>query len=483
MRWHRRLGIVACIPMLMWCFSGVLHPLMSRLKPHVATSHAPALALKTGELLIAPQMALNRLDMKQTHDMRLVRFGGHLWWQVFATADAIPVYVNAASGKVNANGDQAYAMYLARLFAGDVKMQVKDIKRVTHFSTEYPAIHRLLPVWRVALDRPDGLTAFVDTSSSRLGALADDHRFLFLRFFDLFHAWGWLDGMGAFKIFILATVCALCLIAGLFGLLIYSGMMGKWGKSSSGVVPLAWYHRQLGVLFSVGLLMFAVSGVWQALSHWWPDNREQFYDRTLLPASMLSTSLPTLLNQARASGDIKDLSLSMVDSPCWRVALDNGHDMYWHTDTGSRLEKGEQIYARKLAGLFSGMDNVHIAAIRHITRFNGEYGFIDKRLPVWRIDYDMPSHPRIYVETGTGHLALRMNDGSAAERWTFTNLHKWGLINAFGKGVRDGVMALFAFVNGIAAFLGGFIYCRRRKRKRHDTTHKRIWSLSGRRGI
>jgi len=40
-----------------------------------------------------------------------------------------------------------------------------------------------------------------------------------------------------------------------------------------------------------------------------------------------------------------------------------------------------------------------------VTKFAGEYGFVNKRLPVLKLGYAGPGHPALYVEPATGRLA------------------------------------------------------------------------------
>ena len=95
-----------------------------------------------------------------------------------------------------------------------------------------------------------------------------------------------------------------------------------------------------------------------------------------------------------------------------------------------------------------------------ITRFEGEYGFINKRLPVVAFE-NLQNGDRYYVEPRSGVLAAHVRDSDRAEGWSFAWLHKWHFLDGLGRDARDAVAALFAL--GIAASfaLGVFLYCRR----------------------
>ena len=89
------------------------------------------------------------------------------------------------------------------------------------------------------------------------------------------------------------------------------------------------------------------------------------------------------------------------------------------------------------------------------------YGFLNKRLPVWRVEYDTPDHLAYYVETATNSLASVVRDAVRAEGWSFSFLHKYHWLDFAGKDVRDLVMGLFGFGNLLIAVLGLWMFTRR----------------------
>jgi hypothetical protein len=115
---------------------------------------------------------------------------------------------------------------------------------------------------------------------------------------------------------------------------------------------------------------------------------------------------------------------------------------------------------RALAAFYSGLPDERIVSVQFVTRFEGEYGFIFKRLPVYRVEYATPDHARYYIEPATGALAARIDDGDALEGKTFSYLHKWHVTDK-GKDVRDALLALFALGNVAVALMGLTLFTRR----------------------
>jgi hypothetical protein len=120
----------------------------------------------------------------------------------------------------------------------------------------------------------------------------------------------------------------------------------------------------------------------------------------------------------------------------------------------------EALHARLLAGHFSGLPATAITRVTPVTAFGGEYGFVNKLLPVHRVDYDAPGHPRYYVHLDTAALATVIDDLDYIEGWTFAHLHKWQWLEFIGRWPRDLVMIAFALALAATAALGLRLFLR-----------------------
>jgi hypothetical protein len=64
-------------------------------------------------------------------------------------------------------------------------------------------------------------------------------------------------------------------------------------------------------------------------------------------------------------------------------------------------------------------------------------GFVNKRLPVWKVVADGEQSERFYIETSTGTLAARVDDKDLPEGYSFSFLHKHHFMDFTGKVGRD----------------------------------------------
>jgi uncharacterized iron-regulated membrane protein len=130
------------------------------------------------------------------------------------------------------------------------------------------------------------------------------------------------------------------------------------------------------------------------------------------------------------------------------------------------LHDGEKTYASYLAGMFSKNNGSDIRSITAITRFEGEYGFVNKRLPVWKVQYELNDRERYYIETATGKLAVRIQDRDLYEGYSFALLHKHHFMDFAGKTGRDISTMFWAMAVVVMIGFGIVLYLKTRSNRR-----------------
>ncbi len=169
-RWHRLIGILTVIPVIFWCLSGLSHPFMSHwFKPTIAREFIRPQAIDANVLIKSPEEVLRLNHIPAFRNIRVVRIGSTTYYQVKG-ADNQLNYYDTGSGKPLVKGDEQYAESLARYFVDDTRTPVR-ITPVTVFTNEYRYVNRLLPVWKVSFDRPDGMDVYVETELGASGQL------------------------------------------------------------------------------------------------------------------------------------------------------------------------------------------------------------------------------------------------------------------------------------------------------------------------
>lgn len=173
-------------------------------------------------------------------------------------------------------------------------------------------------------------------------------------------------------------------------------------------------------------------------------------------------------------------SASLVQGPAshwyWRLSL---HNPAQQADRNSRFvgqasEQGavflpllptapeltDASYAELLAKRFLDLQSNDIVQQQLVQRFGPDYDFRNKRLPVWQLDY---ADGRIFVDTVSGQLVELQRRGSRWERYNFSYIHKWGMLQPLlGRQGRDQVVVAMMVLVVLLAVMSFAMRLRRR---------------------
>ncbi|TWR26440.1 PepSY domain-containing protein [Mucilaginibacter pallidiroseus] len=463
-KWHRILGLIALVPVISWALSGLSHPFMSNwfrptiaqevYKPAVQSQLKPALSLK---------QVLDKNKISQFRNFGLVNFYNHTYYQVMGL-DSVINYYSANDATLLNNGDQLYATYLARYFTADSTSKVKSITLQKTFDGQYQPINRLLPVWKVSFDTPNGMDVYIETSQSRMGTFNNTTRKVMLVVFEQLHTWAFLktwfgERVQLMVLFIAVSAMLFSLIS---GLVVYGLFWKKFktvqqarreqGKADKRIVHR--YHRQIGLIVSFVMLTFAASALFHVivkLNNVEPQKIS--YSQVINSNDLKLSNLSLPIND---SVIVKSGLVKFQDSTYYQVSDNKKIVHYINTATGNQLNNGDNAYAAYLAAFYRRNENQKVYGqpkISQVRQFDNEYGFINKRLPVQKISY--PDGQNWYIETTTSQLATKVAGIDRAEGFSFIFLHKYFGMSWAGKNVRD-IVSMLAALGVLVAALFGF---------------------------
>lgn len=486
-RWHWRIGLFALIAIVVWCFSGVLHPIMSRFQPKAVKMDAvQTLAAGAGR---SANEVLAQQGIHQVAELNLLTWQDKNWYQVRLPGSAVRQYFNAADGAALADGDRLYAETLARDYLGEHQARIVESRLLTGFDGEYADVNRLLPVWQVRFERADGMRVYIDTGSGHLATLVDNLKAFSSTEFSLLHRWDWLNSMSPWLRVALSSIMLLANLAVVvMGIWIYvlrwNNFSPKWG--------LRRVHRIGGIVLSAAALAFALSGLY----HLWNkqvrgDNasRLQLSEASLDVSGLavdpwrLDSDLSAVRRVSLASWNGKDYwrfepatvmpnKPSAGKSPVEEAEHQHHADKpqeqsqvrYFSADDGTFSgQQADQSYARAL--LQEALPNLNPPEkLDMVSRFSDDYVFLYKRLPVLRAQLD--GGQAVYVDTADRKIAAVIQTPDRVERWVFSNIHKLNFLDPYiGKDWRDVVAATLAALLIAGALIGTWLYLRARLKR------------------
>lgn len=431
---HRKAPQIAVLVVLVWGLSGFLHPIMSWTAPRAAIQMPPALVVDTEGASAPSTLAI--LPETVRH-VRLAPSPDGPYWSVLTDSGSARLAFDAQTGAPADEAARAHAIMLARHYADLPETGVVSVEEITQFSIDYPAINRLLPVTAVMFDTPDRLTVFVDTGSDRLGAVTNGPRRIMLRVFQTLHTLSFLDAVEPLRLLLITALTLIFIGTVVAGLTLTLTAKGK---------GLRRWHRYAGLALVLPALAFPASG----LFHAWTGSSlfDEAYPEAAPFAVATLTDLP--------NGRFAHLAASADgNGAIWRAA--QGREARYFTSGGVSLGMDDAARAVALAGEPAG----NTAQMQ--PGFDGDYGFANKRLPVWRVE--TASGP-VFTDPVDALIASTPQSGviRRAEAVSFDNLHKWQFANPIGRKTRDMLM-MGVIAALITLALTGLYLSRRRRRK------------------
>lgn len=464
-KWHRILGLTALIPVMMWTLSGLSHPFMSNwFRPTIAREvYKLEQAIKP---TLSIRQVLDKNAINQFTNFGLISFNKQAYYQVLGK-DSVTNYYSANDGTVLTDGDKQYATYLARYFTRDSTSKIKSITLQKTFDAHYQPINHLLPVWKIAFDRPDGMDVYVETAQSRMGTFNNNTRKFMLAVFEQLHTWQFLKAIGGeqFRIVVLLVIVSIMFLSLLTGLTVYGFFWKKFKAIKQNRMAdkrpdtrfVHRFHRQLGLIVSFVLFTFIISGAFHLIVKLDNINPQgMVYSQVIDTEDLIYQNLQLPVDSIKTIGLIK-----CTDSIYYQVSDLKKNVSYFNTASGKQLTNGDAIYATYLSSFYrAGEPPVTVkgkSITTQVRQFDNEYGFINKRLPVQKIAF--PNGENWYIETTTSTLATKVAGIDRAEGFSFIFLHKYFGMSWAGKNIRDivsmlaalGVFVVSAF--GFAAFL------------------------------
>ncbi len=269
----------------------------------------------------------------------------------------------------------------------------------------------------------------------------------------------------------------------------------KIGKAQQRLTgkPLRNWHRRLGLIVSLSALIFASSGLFHLIMSYQQQNNA-------IESAVEMISVNQLNEQAWQQVIVKPLAkldlLSYGQKPYWYglpMAEDGKnqqpvsqvaalakekieaeqHNHHPHEPASeavqsyvlaadiesANINRIEDLVKSKAVNIAKATQDA-VKNIEWITKFENEYGFIFKRMPVIKVQMNDADQTRYYIEPATGALSTKVRNIDGIEGFVFAYLHKWSF-NFINKDLRDILVSLFALGNILVAVMGFIMFYRK----------------------
>lgn len=475
---HRSFGMVLGVLVLLWSLTGVLHPIMSATQPQPVKRMPPPQQLDLTHALAATDV-LKQHQIAQFSALQAIELEAQqIAYRILRPNQKMAEYYDSQTGQLLVNAEQHDAERIARWYTGLSHQEIVSSQLITGFSDDYPSVNRLLPVWRV--DFQNGLRAYVDPAQARLATLSNDQKMWMAKIFRLGHTWTWGDQVwtGQTILMQIALIGILCII--FMGMSLFFKIHNR-SNHRLGQKPVRFLHRYLGISLSVFILLWVFSGfyhIWQKkpdiknirpVFHTADLSTEAWQQVTQQPIQRLDL-VPTNFSQThtRAAWMIQAVGQRPLQGSMTAASKVHDHHashtaapaiQFVDAGNGEPLDILEQ--SKQLAASYLALQPKQVQQASWVTSFAGEYGFINKRLPVIKVETRLENQLRLYIEPSSGVIAAQVTQQDALEGFSFAYLHKWTWL-PIDKTLRDIILGTIAALVALLAVLGFRVQLRKR---------------------
>jgi uncharacterized iron-regulated membrane protein len=484
---HRWIGVSACVVMALWFFSGVVmlyvgYPKLTALE---RLQHLPALDLDgccaVSLVSIGEGGAKDRPD-----ELRLAMVAGEPTWLARSGRDRWTA-LRARDGAPFAAGDSAAAMRSAVAFAQGTPVRELGLVREDAF-THSKALDPHRPLRLFALEDEPGTQIYV---SSRTGEVVRDST-------SLERGWNWVGAWlhwlymfrgNAFDpawhdivvwSSLIATVGSL---AGLWvGVLRWRFKKAyKTGQHTPYREPWMRWHHILGLAFSVATIAWIFSGLmsmnpWKVFSSAGkPTDLAAYAGGKLEPSAFALSPAQALAAMRTELGEVKELQYVWFEGKPWYVAYNGaGRTRVMQAVPGAQPAAmfDEEAILRAAGRLLPGAS---IARSERLTDYDNWYlqraphtmsGHIERRLPVWRVEFDDARRTMFHVDPHTAAVTGRIDEAGRWKRWLFAALHSWDLRGLVDRRPLWDILMIAFSAGGFALCVTSVVIAWRRLRRK-----------------
>ncbi|MEP3476807.1 MAG: hypothetical protein ABJN57_11350 [Hyphomicrobiales bacterium] len=486
---HKWLGWTGGLALLFFAISGITHPLMTWTGPKAASFFPPQVKVSSEHAAQIPKI-LKKNNIDRANMAKIIPSKDGALLQVTQSNEAPRRYFDLATGVEKLNYDQKQAIWLARYYSGLKSTPIKSITFQTEFSSAYPWVNRLLPVYRVEFEIPDSKTTFIYTELGALAGITNNWKTSVQSVFRTFHSWAWLDDFEYARVFLM-----MMFLLSLLGMAITGIALIFMIKKRSILDGRRKWHRALSFAIWLPLFLFTASGIYHLLHSSFGDNHRG-----------LKLGQPIDLSASRFGENLSWLeefkgkafnSLSLVEGITngaktprllYRISIPKGkpgqavsrskrfkgmatekQSFYFDALTGEKAklndkELNDKDMALYIAKTQLGFSAEQLQQTKLVTHFGPHYDFRNKRLPVWRLDFDTPKGDKLFIDPATGMLVDRLVNLDRYEGYSFSLLHKWNFLAALiGREKRDIVISVILIAAIGFTFLGYLMLFKRRR--------------------
>jgi len=194
------------------------------------------------------------------------------------------------------------------------------------------------------------------------------------------------------------------------------------------------WHRAMAWSGGIVLLLFVLSGATHILMTWTGPQSVQFFAPQLQLPAAYAANASAILRQHHIDNARSVRIVAAENGPALQVGSGNTDaKRYFDLETLRELPDYDKAQAIWLARYYTGAGgigpNANVASITLQTKFDNAYPWVNRLLPVYRVEFTGDDHLTAYIHTETASLAALTNDYKTTLQSVFGVVHTWNFLD------------------------------------------------------
>lgn len=214
------------------------------------------------------------------------------------------------------------------------------------------------------------------------------------------------------------------------------------------------WHQRIGLVMCIAVIAWALSGLAHPLIS--RINPKPVFTPPTVPLQWQDVAPVEHLVEQYDLRHILHLRLfQWQNRPVYRIHSDQGIAYFSATDL-TLIEHGEKRYADFMSRHYLGDSTSPVIDATPIEQFDSDYLYINRYLPVVRVNFERADNARVYIDTQQGRLATIVDNNKSITGAFFRALHSWTWIDSLP--LRQSLMSIFLVLGFCTAAFGLVLY-------------------------
>ena len=225
------------------------------------------------------------------------------------------------------------------------------------------------------------------------------------------------------------------------------------------------WHQKMACVGAIILLIFVLSAMTHPLLSWTGPKAKTFFPPSFTLEAEKLENISKILEKNQLSEAQQLKVIASRETALLQVTEDSDTARrYFDLTTGGERLNYDIEQAKYLAEYYSGQASSEVESVEFISEFSNDYPWVNRLLPVYRVNYKGEEGLSLYVHTELNALASVNNSYKRSLQSVFQNLHTFSFLNK-SEYVRVILVALMMLILIVLCFMGVVLLRNLKKRK------------------